>query len=173
MSHVQNRRLENIKDTACQHLKSVSAAGCTAGRTTHAQRCNATTEWHKKKTRCHANHIVVLSSGVETTHPKTPRLGNRLLATRKIIGEHKNKSMQPNFQRVRLCLLGTKPENVQCEPLTRISRPHVVASVRLAMILPRRMESGESCHCVPIRTQAQPRTTCNNELTSDVAVIKT
>ena len=122
-----------MKDTACHHVKSVSAARCTAGRTTHAQRCNATSKWSKKKTRRHANHIAVLSSGVETTHPKTPRLGSRLLATKKIIGEHKNKSMQPNFQRVRLCLLGTKPENVQCEPLTRISRPHVVASVRSSL----------------------------------------
>ena len=134
MSHAQNRRsVENMRDTASQHLKSVSAAGCTARRTTHTQRCNVTAKWSKEKTRCHANHIVVLSNAVETTHTKTPRLGSRLLATRKIIGQHKNKSMQPNFQRVRLCLLGTKPENVQCEPLTRISRPHVVASVRSSL----------------------------------------
>ena len=90
MPHLQNRRpVENIKDTAYQHLKSVSAAGRTAGRTTDAQRCSATAKSSKKKTRCHANHIVVLSSGVETTHPKTPRLGSRLLATRKIIGQHR------------------------------------------------------------------------------------
>ena len=74
MSHAQNwRPVENIKDTAYKHLKSVSAAGCTAGRTMHAQRCNATAKWNKKKTRCHTNHIVVLSSGVETTHTQRHR----------------------------------------------------------------------------------------------------
>ena len=131
MSHVQHRRpVEKMKDTASQHLKSVSA-GRVHSWTNDAR---ATLQCHRQMEQGEnslprESHCCLVKWRGNDTHTKTPRLGSRLFAPRKNnwTSEHQINVLQ---------IKSLEPENAQCETLKRISRPHVVtsATIRDALI---------------------------------------